>query len=109
MTYIPAKPEKVSRQGTVTAYTANASINIQDKKGNSSSFIVNSDTKIILKKGVTGIALGDEVTIAAQRNPAETQFTAKSISDSGAPKTKPAPKTEQTNKGTQKTEQGKKK
>ncbi len=95
LTLIPAKPIKTSNKGTVTTYTANTSITIQDKKGASTTFIINSDTKISLKKGVTGVAIGDQVTVTAQRDPSESQFTAKTISDSGAPKTKSTTKTEQ--------------
>ncbi len=89
VTYIPGKPVELHRHGIVTAYTANTSITIQDKKGNSSTFfIINGDTKIVLRKGVTVVAIGDQVTITAQRTPSESQFTAKSIRDAGVPKTR---------------------
>ena len=84
MTLIPDKPVKVSRKGTVTAYTPGSSITIQDKKGASSTFVINPDTKISLKKGTTGVTIGDQATISASRYPTESQFTAKKISDSGA-------------------------
>jgi len=99
MTYIPGKPIKVSRKGTITAYTANTSITIQDKKGASTTFVINSDTKISLKKGTTGVTVGDQATVTAQRDPSESQFTARTIITFG---TKNA-------KGAQKTELGKKK
>ncbi|MCX6003017.1 MAG: hypothetical protein NTX46_01020 [Chloroflexi bacterium] len=107
LTLIPAKPIKTSRTGTVTAYTANTSITIQDKKGNSYTFIVNSNTKISLKKGVTGITVGDQVNISAQRLPSESQFTARIIRDSGVPKAKGNHQTQQTNNGVVKTNSGK--
>ena len=90
MNLIPAKPEKTIRTGTVTAYTAGASITIQDKKGNSSTFAITADTKISYKKGATAIATGDRVTISASRNPSDSQFTAKSIRDFGVKQTKTA-------------------
>ncbi len=96
MTYIPGKPIKVSHKGTITAYAANTSITIQDKKGASTTFIINSNTKIILKKGTTGVTVGDQATVTAQRDPSESQFTAKRIIAFGA-------------KGAQKTEKGKEK
>lgn len=106
MTLIPAKPLKVSHTGTVTAYTANASITIQDKKGNSYTFIVNSNTKISLKKGIMGIVVGDRVSISAQRIPSDSQFTARIIRDSGSPKVKGNQDTQKTNNKTEKTNSG---
>jgi allophanate hydrolase subunit 2 len=88
MNLIPAKPVKTVRTGTVTAYTAGSSITIQDKAGNSLIFTINTDTKISYMKGTTTITVGDRVTINAGRNPADRQFTAKSIRDFGVKKTK---------------------
>ena len=86
---IPAKPIKAIRTGTVIAYTPGSSITIQDKKGLSSTFIINADTKILNKRGAAGINTGDQVTISASRNPADSQFTAKLIRDFGIKQTKP--------------------
>ena len=87
MSLIPAKPVKVTRTGTVTAYTANSSITILDKKGNSSTFFINADTKINFKKGATTVKIGDRVTISASRPPADSQYLAKSIRDFGTKET----------------------
>ena len=93
MAYIPGKPIRVSRTGTITAYTANTSITIQDKKGASTTFVINGNTKISLKKGTTGITVGDQVTVTARRYPSESQFTAKTIIAFGAKDAKGAQKT----------------
>ena len=106
MTLIPAKPIKASHTGTVTAYIANTSITIQDKKGNSYTFIINSNTKISLKKGATGIVVGDQVSISAQRLPSDSQYTASIIRDYGVPKAKGIHSTQKTNNGTEKTNSG---
>jgi hypothetical protein len=87
LTLIPGKPIKVKRTGIITAYVENTSITVQDKKGNSTTFIIDANTKISLKKGVTGIAVGDQATISARRYPAESQFTAKTIRDFGTKST----------------------
>lgn len=96
MNLIPAKPIKTTRTGTVTACTVCSSITIQDKAGTVATFIINSDTKISYKKGTTAIALGDQVTISASRNPSDSQFTAKTIRDLGVKQVKTG-----TNKGNQ--------
>ena len=108
LTLIPARPIRVIHTGTVTAYSSNTSITIQDKKGTSTTFIINSDTKIHLKKGLTGIAVGDQVIVTGQMEPSETQFTAKMIMDRGIEKVKNALTVKNTPdaKGSAKTEKG---
>jgi hypothetical protein len=77
---IPGKPTHVHRVGTIEAYQANTSITLKDKKGESSTFIITSDTKISFKKGATEPPkVGDRATVIARRDPATDQFTAKAI------------------------------
>ncbi len=76
---IPAKPASVHRVGTVTSYVAGSSIVVKDKKDATSTFVVNAETKIELKKGATGVTVGSRVTVVAKRDPATDQFTAKAI------------------------------
>jgi len=89
---IPAKPIHVVRTGTITAYTAGSSITIKDKKGDSSTFVINSDTKIQFRHGTTVVHVGDRATVSARRDPASDTYTAKHILDFGAPKTPKGPK-----------------
>jgi hypothetical protein len=88
LTLIPTKPIKTIHAGTVTAYTANASITIQDLKGASVTFLIDNSTKINLRKGTSAIALGDKVIVTDQREPSESQFTAKIILDTCAKEVK---------------------
>jgi hypothetical protein len=108
LTLIPARLIRVIHTGTVTAYSSNTSITIQDKKGTSITFTINSDTKIHLKKGVTAVAVDDQVIVTGQREPSETQFTAKMIMDRGIEKVKNALTVKNTPdaKGSAKTEKG---
>ena len=76
---IPGKPASVHRVGTVTSYVAGSSIVVTDKKGETSTFVVTSETSVELKKGATGATLGSRVTVVARRDPATDQFTAKAI------------------------------
>ncbi len=82
---IPGKPIHVQRVGTIEAYvvpTATStpgSITIRDKKGDLSTFVVTSDTKIKFKHGATEVTQGYRATVVARRDPATDQFTAKEI------------------------------
>lgn len=109
LTLIPAKPIKAIHAGTVTAYTANASITIQDMKGDSVTFLIDNSTKINLRKGTSAIAVGDQVVITGERAPSENQFTAKIILDTGAKVVKNTMTAKSTPnvKGSVKTEKGK--
>lgn len=74
---VPGKPTIRHRVGTVTAYTADVSITIQDVQGGTETFVVTKQT-IIKPKG-TGVALGDRVTIVSRRDPSTDAFTATGI------------------------------
>ncbi|MBI2854870.1 MAG: hypothetical protein HYX87_08140 [Chloroflexi bacterium] len=76
---IPGKPTSVQRVGTIEAYEAGKSITIKDKKGDTSTFVVNADTKISFKKGATEVKVGARATVTAKRDPATDQFTAKNM------------------------------
>jgi ribosomal protein L21E len=78
---IPGKPLYIHRVGTIESYQAGANITLKDRKGESSTFIVTGDTKIIFKKGATDTEprVGDRATVIARRDPATDQFTARAI------------------------------
>jgi hypothetical protein len=76
---IPGKPVQAHRVGTVEKYEAGKSITLKDKKGDTSRFVVNKDTKIRFKKGVSEVKVGSRATVVARRDPASDQFTAATI------------------------------
>lgn len=67
---IPGKPSKIHRVGIVTAYVAGGSIAIQDKDGNSYTFTITDDTKLLPAERAGTLAVGSHVTIIAPRDPA---------------------------------------
>lgn len=84
----PGKPSKVHRVGWVTAYSPGASITIRAHDGNTYTFVLTTETKILPAQRAGELALGSRVTIIAPRNPATPQGTATGIvvhpADSGA-------------------------
>lgn len=76
---IPGKPTKIHRVGTVTAYKAGQSITIQDKKGNSYTFTLGADIKLLPAERAGDLAVGSRVTIIAPRDPASGGVTVKGI------------------------------
>jgi hypothetical protein len=76
---IPGKPSKVHRVGTVTSYTAGSSITIQDKDGNTYTFALTGDTKLLPPERAATLAMGSRVTIIAPRDPANGGVTVKGI------------------------------
>jgi hypothetical protein len=76
---IPGKPTKIHRVGIVTAYTAGSSITIQDKDGNSFTFTITSETKLLPAERAGTLAVGSRVTIIAPRDPASGGVTVKGI------------------------------
>jgi hypothetical protein len=76
---IPGKPTKVHRVGAVTAYTAGASITIQDKDGNSHTFLLDGEIKILPPHRAGTLGVGSRVTIIASRDPASGGVTVKGI------------------------------
>jgi hypothetical protein len=75
----PGKPVKVHRVGVVTAYTEGVSITIQAKDGETSTFALTADTKILPKDRATELAVGVRVTIISRRNVTGSELTAQGI------------------------------
>lgn len=91
---IPAKPAHVQRVGIVDSYVAGKSITLKDKKGDASTFAIDANTKIMLKRGATAVTAGERVTVIARRDPSTDQFTARQIlvlGQKGGPGDKGAP------------------
>ena len=65
---IPGKPNKIHRVGTVTAYTAGSSITIQAKDGNTYTFNLSADTKILPAERAGELRVGSFVTVIAPRD-----------------------------------------
>ena len=76
---IPGKPVKVHRVGVVTAYSPGESVAIQDKNGNTFTFSLNEDTKLLPAARAGTLAVGSRVTVIAPRNPANDGTVAKGI------------------------------
>ena len=76
---IPGKPAKTHRVGTVTAYSAGASITIEDKDGNMYTFALSADTKLLPADRAGTLAVGSRVTVIAPRDPASSGLTASGI------------------------------
>jgi len=76
---IPGRPIFIQRVGTIEAYQQGTSITLKDKKGELSVFTINSNTKILFKKGATEVKIGEQATVIASRDPGTDQFTAKDI------------------------------
>ncbi len=81
---IPGKPEKIHRVGVVTEYTpangtTDGSITIKDKDGQTFTFIVTSETKILPKDRAEELAVGRRVTIICPRDVAHRTLTAAGI------------------------------
>ena len=76
---IPGKPSKIHRVGTVTAYTSGSSITIAAKDGNTYTFTLSGDTKILPAERAGQLAVGSFVTIIAPRDVAGGAAVAKGI------------------------------
>ena len=76
---IPGKPTKIHRVGIVTEYTAGSSITIQDKDGNTYTFAITGETKLLPAERAGTLAVGSHVTIIAPRDPAGGGVTVKGI------------------------------
>ena len=76
---IPGKPSKIHRVGIVTEYTAGSSITIQDKDGNSYTFVISDETKLLPAERAGTLAIGSRVTIIAPRDPASGGTAVKGI------------------------------
>ena len=76
---IPGKPSKIHRVGIVTEYTAGSSITIQDKKGNTYTFALSAEIKLLPVERAGELAVGSFVTIIAPRDPASGGVTVMGI------------------------------
>jgi hypothetical protein len=76
---IPGKPSKIHRVGMVTEYTVGHSITIQDKDGNTYTFALTHETKLLPAERAGALAVGARVTIIAPRDPASGGVTVKGI------------------------------
>ena len=81
---IPGKPVHVQRVGIIATYTAASTstpgnITLKSKKGDLSTFVVTTDTKIKFKRGATAVTLGSKATVVARRDPATDKYTATEI------------------------------
>jgi Domain of unknown function (DUF5666) len=76
---IPGKPSKIHRVGIVTEYSAGSSITIQDKKGNTYTFALSAEIKLLPAERAGELAVGSFVTIIAPRDPASGGVTVTGI------------------------------
>jgi len=76
---IPGKPTRTHVVGSVTDYTAGASITILAHDGNSYTFLLSGDTKILPQDRAGELVVGSFVTIIAPRDPASLERTAQGI------------------------------
>jgi hypothetical protein len=75
----PSKPSKVHRVGIVTEYTPDQSITIQAKDGNTYTFTITSEIKLLPPERGGELAVGSRVTIIAPRDPATGGVIVKGI------------------------------
>lgn len=76
---IPGQPARIHRVGTVTAYTPGASITIQAKDGNKTTFQVTAQTKILPEELKDQIKVGALVTIISPRQVSSGLLAAQGI------------------------------
>ena len=76
---IPGKPEKIHRVGIVTDYQPGVSITIQDKDGETFTFLITPDTKILPPDRASELVVGVYVTIITPRDVTGGPLTAAGI------------------------------
>jgi hypothetical protein len=76
---IPGKPTRVHRVGTVTAYSPGDSISIQAHDGQTHTFALAADLKILPPERSGELAVGARVTIIAPRVPGSLTWTARGV------------------------------
>lgn len=76
---VPGKPTKLHRVGTVSNYNAGASLTVTDVDGQSTTFIINADTKILPKDRQNLLKDGAFVTVICPRSFASGDPVAKGI------------------------------
>ncbi|HEU0293497.1 MAG TPA: DUF5666 domain-containing protein [Anaerolineales bacterium] len=75
----PDKPSKIHRVGIVTEYAPGASITIQAKDGNTYTFTITGEIKLLPPERADQLAVGSRVTIIAPRDPATGGWIVKGI------------------------------
>src|SRR5215211_1253726 len=76
---IPGKPSKIHRVGIVTEYVSGHSITIQDKDGNTYTFAITGEIKLLPAERAGTLAVGSRVTIIAPRDAAAGKVTVRGI------------------------------
>ena len=76
---VPGKPATGHHVGLVTAYTADTSLTVEDKKGVQTTFKLTAETQIILVDPALVLAVGSRVTVVAPRDLTSVEQTAKAI------------------------------
>lgn len=76
---IPGQPTRVHRVGTVTAYTPGVSITILAHDGQTYTFALAADLKILPAERAGELTIGSRVTVIAPREPGSTTWTARGI------------------------------
>ena len=79
ITVVPGKPQPVHRVGIVTAYTPGVSITVLAKDGQSSTFLVTPETKILPAERASQLQIGSRVTIISRRDVTGGPLTAQGI------------------------------
>lgn len=76
---VPGKPEKIHRVGIVTEYMTGVSITIRAKDGNTYTFAITADTKILPWHRADQLGVGARVTIISPRDVTGGELTARGI------------------------------
>ena len=76
---VPGKPQPVHRVGIVTAYTPGVTITVIDKDGQSSTFLLTPETKILPAERASQLGIGSRVTIISRRDVTGGPLTARGI------------------------------
>jgi len=79
VTVIPDKPEQAHRVGTVTEYSAGVSMTILATDGNSYTFALTGDSRILPPGLAQALAVDSRVTVIAPRDTAASGATATGI------------------------------
>ncbi len=76
---VPGKPVHFHRVGTVTIYNPNVDITIQDKDGQTTTFLLAPQAKILPLEQASKLAVGAKVTIISRRDPTGGPLTAQGV------------------------------
>lgn len=76
---IPGKPTRIHRVGTVTAYTPGVSITILTHDGQTYTFALAANLKILPVERASELSVGSRVTVIAPRDPESSVWTARGI------------------------------